>query len=536
MNRFFTQNHYFPLWITGSFCLFWLSTCPATQSQIIRDTTLVDSTTVTSNGSTSTITGGTRAGSNLFHSFQEFSIPQGSEAFFNNDFDIQNIISRVTGGKTSTIDGILRANGTANLFLINPSGIIFGANAQLNIGGSFIATTADSLKFSDGSEFSATNPTAPPLLVVNVPIGLQFGSNPGTIINRSQANSLLPLPNPNQVGLEVLPGQTLGLIGGDVLLEGGNLRAFQGQIELGSVASSGFVSLTPTTTGLNFGYQGIETFGSIELSGTAAVNASGLGGGTIRVRGGDVSLTEGSKLVAETFGDMNGGGIDIQANQFNVRSQAYVSTSTFLGSGAGGSLTVTADDVNVEGTSPFTTSQQLLTGTFNPLNLRDGLFSLSGGSGKAGDLTINAARLHLQNGANVLTTAFLNGDGGNLTLNISELGDFSDGSLLFTGSAGAGDAGNIAITAKQLRLLEGTSISTTPGPTSSGRGGNLMLTADSVELRGTPAEATVPGGLFTTTLGTGDAGNLTIATNQLRVFNGTHISTSTAGSGRGGDL
>ncbi len=521
--------------IGGSILMWIITATSVAKSQIIPDSTLPNNTIVTPSGNNFTINQGTRVGSNLFHSFQDFSVPTGSEAFFNNDSGILNIINRVTGTNISNIDGTIRTIGNANFFLINPNGIIFGANAQLNIGGSFVASTAESIKFSDGSEFSATNPQAPPLLTINTPIGLQFGSNPGQIINKSQANSLLPLPNPDGVGLEVQPGQTLALVGGDVILDGGNLRAFQGIIELGSVASSGLVSLNPNPTGWVLGYDGIQNFGNIQLSNRAAVNANGPGGGAIRVRGGDVSLTDGSKLVAETFGNFNGGGIDIQANQFKMENRAFISTST-LGPGAGGNLTIRASEINMTGTAPGEVTLQLLTGTFNPFNLSDGLYSLSVGSGPAGDITIDGGQFIAKNGVSILTTAILNGAGGDLNLNISNLAEISDRSLFLTGTAGSGNSGNFNITANRLRVLNGTSLTTTATPTSSGRGGDFKISANSVELLGTPAGAAVPGGLFTATLGSGDAGDLTVETGELIVADGAQISASSAGAGRGGHL
>jgi filamentous hemagglutinin family protein len=130
------------------------------------------------------IEGGATRGVNLFHSFLEFNVGTGQRVYFTNPTQVENILSRVTGNNPSNILGTLGVLGNANLFLMNPNGIIFGKNSQLDINGSFIASTASYLSFPNGKQFSATNPNAPPLLNINVPIGLQYGTQqPASITN-----------------------------------------------------------------------------------------------------------------------------------------------------------------------------------------------------------------------------------------------------------------------------------------------------------------------------------------------------------------
>jgi filamentous hemagglutinin family protein len=251
-------------WILCICPCFFLAAASRTLAQISIDETLP--TKVINSGNTIKILGGGKEGKNLFHSFAEFSIPNGNTAYFQNSSDVSNIISRVTGQSISNIDGILKTNGNANLFLINPNGIVFGANAQLDIKGSFIATTANSIKFADGTEFSTTDKQISPLLTVSIPVGLQFGDTVGDIVNRSIAS-----PNgetnfvSTPVGLQAASNKTIALIGGNIIFDSGNLTASGGNLEIGSVGHNSFVTLTPIQQGWTFAYKNIENFQNIQL-------------------------------------------------------------------------------------------------------------------------------------------------------------------------------------------------------------------------------------------------------------------------------
>lgn len=181
------------------------------------------------------IEGGATRRSNLFHSFQEFSIKEGRGAYFANPEVIQNIFTRVTGGNVSNILGTLGVLGNANLFLINPSGIIFGPNARLDLRGAFLGSTADSLIFDNNFEFSATNPNAPPLLTVNIPIGLRFREKAGDI--SSSAN----LGTPGNLTLKAENLNLLGSIvaGGDLQLEALNTAKIRDSLTTPFVAAAG---------------------------------------------------------------------------------------------------------------------------------------------------------------------------------------------------------------------------------------------------------------------------------------------------------
>lgn len=573
---------------------------PAT-AQVVRDRSLPVPTRVTSQGNTTEITGGTRAGRNLFHSFERFSVPEGRAAFFNNDAAIANIFGRVTGGSSSRIDGELRANGTANLFLLNPNGILFGPNASLNLGGSFIGSSTDSLRFADGSEFSAVKPQVQPLLTVSQPVGLQFSSNPARIQVQGNGHALFlnssTNPSVNRsnrpAGLQVNPGQTLALIGGDLNLLGGNLTAVGGQIELGSVAS-GQVALVPNGRGWRFDYGAVPAFLDIRLTQAASLEVSGRQGGSIQVQGRVVQITGASALLADTLGDGAGGLLRLRASE-RLRVAGFTASplgpfvsrlSTDVAAGAtgqGGFLTIITPELKIEA------GGQISSGTFGAGNAgtlrvqtedllisggsqvgRSGLFvpveaTASGnggnlvvmtdrlritnqaqiaastfGSGNAGTLTIRANQVDLQRGSGIfaIVEQESQGNGNNLTL-VAEQLRITDGAQITTFTAGAGDAGNITVNAREISLLGGagqfaSGLSASAEPESTGRGGSITVTADYLQLQD-GAE------ISTTTFGNGRAGNLSIRAEAIDVIGGSSggpsaLLAAARGNGDGGNL
>ena len=447
------------------------------------------------------IDGGASRGANLFHSFSEFNLNDGQRVYFASPTGINNIITRVTGANPSNILGTLGVNGAANLFLINPNGIVFGKNAHLDIRGSFFASTASSLVFADGNQFNATTSQSTPLLTVSLPLGVQFGTTPKPLDVQGST-------------LEVLPGRTLGLVGGEVRLIGGKLAAPGGRIELGSVAGNSLVSLNPINNDWRLSYEGVQNFQNIQLSQGAVVDASGEGGGDIQVWARSLLLGENSSLEALTLGKQPGGTININASQ----SVELTGTGTYI------------NDVSL-----------FLLGIVRPSNLRNGIFTLSYGSGAAGDVVINTPSFIGRNGAFVATSTLGLGQGGDLTINASNNVELT-ASALITGSGlgKKGDAGGITINTGRFLVQDYGVLGTSTLGT--GRGGDLTVNAsESVELIGNNPILIAPGarfltGLFSSSLAAGDAGDVHVTTQRLSVQDGAAIGASTAGKGQGGNI
>lgn len=572
-------------WCPTSFLLFLTISSPL-QAQIIGDQTLPNPSSVTTEDVNSIITGGTQAGSNLYHSFSEFSVPTNGVASFQNLApEIENVITRVTG-VASNIDGlieVLQADGvvsSANFFLLNPRGITFGPNASLNTGGSFIASTASSLNLADNTQFFSANLTqTEPLLSMSVPVGLQFGVNPGRILNQAQTTididgQIIP------IGLQVLPGKTLALVGGDVTLESGVAIAPAGRIEIGSVGSFSFVSLNPTNSGWSLGYTGVQNFQNIELSQRSLVAVSGEGTGNIQIQGKQVAIAGETLVIADTFGSENGGEIFIQASDLTIEDFSSVGSITF-NSGMGANVAIATDNLVIENAQVLTETRstgqggklnitasesvEVVGGFLIPLENGDSRYIPSGlltqagedATGTAGNLSLTTNKLIIRDGAQIGSGTFGAGNTGNVNVQASEIDivgvartpegePISDMGLTFSSGLFAnavkdssGDGGDLTVTTDRLSIRDGAVVQTTTF--GSGNAGNLTIqAAQSIEVAGTVnvEGQNLKSGLFANSGGlpgtglpaifdaTGRGGNLTIQTDELIVRDGAIVAVS----------
>ena len=507
------------------------------------------------------ITGGTRPenGSNLFHSFGQFSVEKGDTAHFVGAPGVSRIIGRVTGGAESMIDGRLQSDAT--LFLLNPNGMMFGPNATLDIDGSFHGSTADVLRFEDGKEF-AVRVSGQSSLSVAAPSAFGFvHENPAEI---TMQRSTLIVPD----------GEVLSLVGGNMDIAAGNLRAPSGQINLASVASAGDVTLS----GVHLDTTSLAAMGSMTITASlleASGRSSGQVAGQIVIRGGQLTMAhslvrvtnrsgqdgggvdvkvdraialDGTNVLSDTLDTGQGGHIVLQAASLSLKNDGLIRSGTF-GTGRGGAIELAVETlILTEGAEIVSNSRRLDSGPAGSIVIRgrggDGTAARSvtlrdstlqtntDGQGAGGTITVTSESLELAR-ANLTAATTGAGDAGAISLNVNAFTAIdqtlitSDSIMTATGKAGritmqglpgTGGASTVMLTDSMLRT-------STEGP---GAGGAITIMAEAVELSHTNVTATARR--------SGRAGGIALHVGSLSATRGTTITASSRGAGASGSV
>ena len=548
------------------------------QSVIVPDGTLGNERSVVvpnfNNAPIEVITNGATRGQNLFHSFSQFNVGEGRSAYFIlQDAALSNVFARVTGSNRSEISGTLGVAGSsANLFLINPNGILFGSSSSLDVGGSFIATTSNAIEFGDRGNFSATNLINPsPLLTVD-PSAFLFTAidRQAAIVNQSSVRGTTLLRGQPFFGLQVPNGQSLLLLGGDVQMAGGILQAPGGRVELGGLADVGSVGLAVNGGGLQLQLpEGVErsdvslinsplSFSGVSVAagdkGDIAIKARNLdilnsilqagirsGLGTVRSQAGDITINVTGRFrlaglgVGNTVqgrGRGNAGNITISAKTLNVTNGAQLNSSTF-GQGDAGNLSIT-----VRGAATFdgVGSNGFSSGALSSV--------ASSGMGKGGTLTLNADTLNVTNGATLNSSTFGQGDAGNLSITVRDAATFDGvGSNGFSsdarsqvGANAVGKGGTLTLTAGTLSVTNGAQLDSSTG--AQGNSGNVLITVQDIATfngvgsngRSSAAASQVDSGAV------GKGGTVVLTVGTLNVINGAQLLSGTRGQGDAGSI
>jgi filamentous hemagglutinin family protein len=491
-------------------------------------------------------------GGNWFHSFRDFNIGTGERATFSPE-PVTNIIARVTGGKPSSIYGSLSAS--ANLYLLNPSGILFGQGASVDVKGSFHASTADSIRLTDETVFSA-QPNPNPLLSV-APVeafGFLSKSNPPAEIKIQESV------------LKVSEGKDLSIIGGDLTIQDSSLQAPGGRINLASVASTGEVVLK---TAADLVVKNFKELGTIELRQSmspneANIDVSGKYAGQVFIRAGQF-IADRTWISADNYGERNGL-IDISTQGLMRLTNHTIISAKNFGTAEGGGINLTAKDSLFVGLNPnelcamttecdvpqigdldFAREYFSLIRTTNHsfgkggkifistpvLEINHGMIdAFSEANGKAGDIQIEAQKISLENGYIAASGIHGVAEAGKITIhgidnNPVDTFSLSNWSSISTSTVDSyGKAGNINLKTKDLIVNQAFINTSSSG---SYETGSIDIEADTILINGgfmsgIHAEATKTGG-----------GNINLTVHDYLVLSDNSRITAESGGNRPGD-
>lgn len=500
---------------------------------------------------------GKTVGNNLFHSFSQFDLSSTDIATFSGPDSIQNILSRVTGMSRSSIDGTIQSTiPGANFYFMNPNGVMFGPNAKVDVSGSFVVTTANYIKLADGGRFDASNPADDTLMTAH-PAAFGFlGPEPAAIELLGPGGQ-----DPPPVLALVPDGETIALIGGQILIVNEELDAPSGRVALVSLGSDGEIEFDTESIGAAVDTSDFSELGDLIIEDLSVVLVSGDPGGRVIFAAENVTLQNNVFIFAEAGGAQDGLGVEINARDgLTLLSGALIQAGTADVS-RGGDIRLSAGSVHLDGQAETGGSGAVITtgslgaGRSGDIVVETGLLllengagiqAIAGGTGDGGNIDITASTILLDGhgfDARISADTFFEGLGGSITIHADTIEIVNLGDILAQ-THGLSTGGNIEITTKSLNLRNQGHISaSTDGP---GIGGSINITASSISIDGggdssllTGIAATAGGGFFG---GGGDGGDIFLHSGAdgmllIDVANGGQISvTSGSDGGDGGDI
>ncbi len=503
---------------------------------------------------------GQQLGGNLFHSFQEFNLQQHESAHFSGPDTVQNIITRVTGGHPSHLDGLMRSTiPQAQLYFLNPYGIIFGPNVQLDVQGGFHVTTANYLQLEDGGYFGTRHPNDHLLTLAPVH-AFGFLNSPISTVSIQGRGELSKTEGEGKLtGLAVPQGQILSIIAGDINMTGsyyqndqyiqeyrnyirplGNLTAPSGRINLASVASMGKV--IPTATDLDVST--FEKLGNITLLDKSLIEISGPTAGTILIRAAELSLQNTSQIFGNTLNyqviesktsnELNPR-IDLNLQKLSMGNSSRIAGYAFAPANLSDIL-IQADDINLKNGS-WINSQSYTSGRTGEVSIKtDRILIEDGGIGVIARDTGQAGHIHIKATQDITVTG------------ADSVAGWSSGILSLTTPTNkgilSGLGGDIKLETNNLTLKNGAQISSSSiagNEKRSQAAGNILIQATgAIELSGVNPygenENGLGSGIYVRSTGNdaGNAGTISISANTLSITEGAQISGGTSGRGQGG--
>ncbi|MEQ9625287.1 two-partner secretion domain-containing protein, partial [Coleofasciculus chthonoplastes] len=429
------------------------------QAQSITQAEDGTGTVVTINGNQFDISGGSLSedGANLFQSFQDFGLSAHEMANFLSTPDIQNILGRVVGGNASIIDGLIQVTGgSANLFFMNPAGIVFGANSRLNVMGDFTATTATGIGFGDNLWFNAFGDNNYQTLIGN-PSQFAFNwAESGSIVNAGD--------------LAVTQGQNLTLLGGTVV-NTGQITAPGGTITIAAVPGENVVRISQPGQVLSLEIEPRQdSTGQMLPLNPLDLAALLTGEETETVETGlSVTPTQQVQLTESGITIPQEAGTAIVSGSLNVSDVAAEGNT--LSSGMGGNVNVLGDNVG------------LFAATIDASGMGGGGTVHIGGDYQGQD-TLPRARQTLVSADSTITADGISSefgttvDGGEVVLWSDELTRFY-GNISARGGEAGGDGGLVEVSGKELLIFTGF----VDAGASQGQPGTLLLDPKTITIR-----------------------------------------------------